>query len=161
MDDALERLGAVLDWAALWGMELDTRFRVLAATFEPSLERYPWGESDDRRVQVLFFPVSTILASLRRLDEDEPALVTFDVAHLVDVVAAFDGATVPPPLLGRPEPKPGEWGPRFSLEGRSTTADGTRNTLTVQLRTEDLELDLFARFDDAEVKDPAGEELPL
>jgi hypothetical protein len=161
VSEELERLETVLDGAALWGMELDTRFRVLAATFEPTTDRYPWGDTVDRRVQVLFFPVSTILASLRHLTEGAPTLASFTVEQLVEVVAAFDGAAVEAPLFGRPEPRPGEWGPQLSLEGRSTAPDGTRNTLTIELRTDDLELDLFVRFDESQVKGTAGEDLPL
>ena len=162
-----DRLEPVLESARLWGVELDTRYRVLACTFEPTAERYPWpsggnGEAEgDRRIQVLGFPVSTILASLRRETEEERELLEFGEEQLVDVVAAFDGAPVSGPLFGLPEPRPGSWGPRFSLQGRSSAPDGTRRTLTIAVRHEELALDVFARFDELTLKDAAGEDLPL
>lgn len=157
----LAALESVMDGAALWGLELDPRFRVLAATLEPTVERYPWGETDDRRVQMLCFPVSTILGSLRRDLPTETELLSFTEAQLVEVVAAFDGASVAAPLFGQPEPRPGSWGPRFSLEGRSSAPDGTSRTLTIALAHQDLTLHLFARFDEVELKAADGTELAL
>lgn len=157
----LAALEAVLDGAALWGLELDPRFRVLAATFEPTAERYPWGETDDRRVQLLCFPVSTILGSFRRNLPLETELLSFTEAQLVDVVEAFGGAPVAAPLFAQPEPRPGLWGPRFSLEGRSSAPDGIRTTLTIAIAHEDLTLHLFARFDEVQLKAPDGTELAL
>jgi hypothetical protein len=160
-DVHLPTLEHVLDGAALWGIELDPKFRVLAATLEPTAERYPWGDPDDRRVQLLCFPVSTILGSFRRNLPMETELLSFTEAQLVDVVAAFDGARVSAPLFGRPEPRPGSWGPRFSLEGRSSAPDGVSKTLTVALAHEDLTLHLFARFDEVQLKAADGRELAL
>jgi hypothetical protein len=154
--DELGALEEALDGAALLGLELEPRYRVLAATFEPTAERYPWGEVADRRIQVLCFPVSTILVSLRRHVDDKVVVQTFDIEQLLDVVIALDGAPVTAPLFGLPEPRPWKWGPEFSAQGRSTAPDGTRRTITLSPRTEDLELDVFARFDETEVKDPAG-----
>ncbi|MBS3941194.1 MAG: hypothetical protein KG028_09580 [Actinobacteria bacterium] len=148
--------------ATLWGLELDPRYRVLAVTLELAPEAHPAGEVPDRRVQLLLHPVSTILASLRSLGPDgSRRLHTFGDGQLVEVTAAFGGAPLEAPLFGRPEPRPGEWGPQFSLEGRSTAPDGVQQTVTVSAATEDLELDLFARFDVAECKDPAGQPLEL
>lgn len=157
----LDALGDVLAGAALWGMELDPKFRVLAVTFEPTVERYAWGDAEDRRIQVLCFPVSTILASLRRDAVDTTEVLAFEEGQLVDVVAALDGPPVTTPVFGRPEPRPGAWGPRFSMEGRATAGDGVRNTLLVEARNDDLAFDVFARFDDVEVKDAAGSPLTL
>jgi hypothetical protein len=159
--EELGRLEAVLEGAALWGLELDPRFRVLAATFEPTAARYPWEGADDRRLQVLLFPVSTILASLRQREQERLVVRRFADDQLVDVVAAFAGAAVEAPLFGRPEPRPGQWAPEWSLEGRSSAPDGIRHTCTVSLRQDDLELDLFVRFDDVELKDVAGDDLSL
>lgn len=146
--------------ATLWGLELDPRFRVLAATLELTPDAHPSGDVPDRRVQLLVHPVSTILASLRSVAPDGTRrLHTFDDGQLVDVAAAVGGATLRPPLFGRGEPRPGQWGPQFSLEGRSSAPDGVQQTLTISVATDDLELDLFARFDEAEVKDPDGESL--
>lgn len=169
----LDDLERVLDGAALLGLELDTRYRVLAATFEPQDDHYPWGRGVggvtvvDRRIQVLLSPVSTILASLRRTvpgtADPRTEIYTFGEDQLVDVVAAFGGAPVEPPLFGRAEPRPGSWAPQWSLEGRSTAGDGTTRTVTVSVRTVDadgsLALDLFARFDELLVKDPFGTDL--
>ncbi|HSK24825.1 MAG TPA: hypothetical protein VK906_16695 [Egicoccus sp.] len=150
----------VFTGATLWGLELEPRFRVLAVTLELAPDFHPAGEVADRRVQLLVHPVSTILASLRGLMPDGTRrLHTFEDTQLLDVTAALGGATLRPPLFGRPEPRPGQWAPRFSLEGRSTAPDGTRQTLTVEVRTEDLDFDLFARYDDAELKDPDGADL--
>jgi hypothetical protein len=156
------RLEPVLEGARLWGAELDTRYRVLALTVEPAADRYPWGDdAADRRIQVLCHPVSTILISLVRHTDEGRALLEFSEEQLVDVVAALDGPTLEPPLFGRAEPRPGEWGPRFSLQGRSTAGDGTRTTLCVRPRTEELSFDLFARVDHLEVRDPEGGALTL
>ncbi|WP_052667450.1 hypothetical protein [Nitriliruptor alkaliphilus] len=169
----LTELESVLDGAALLGLELDTRYRVLAATLEPTPDRYPWRsgvggvEVVDRRVQVLVAPVSTILGSLRRrVPTDEGGrteVYTFSDEQLVDVVSAFDGAPVATPLFGQPEPRPGTWAPEWSLEGRSTAGDGVTHTFTVSVRHDDdageLALDLFVRFDEVHVKDPFGTEL--
>ena len=158
----LSGLEHVLEGAALWGLEIDPRFRVLAATFEPTADRYPWdAEADDRRIQVLCFPVSTILASVRRENDEVKELLAFEEEQLVDVVAAFGGAPVEGPLFGQPEPRPGTWGPRYSLEGRSSAPDGISHTLTVHAWADDLQLSLFARFDDIEVKDRDGRDLDL
>jgi hypothetical protein len=154
-------LEAALDGAALLGLELEPRYRVLAATFEPTAERYPWGDVADRRIQVLCFPVSTILVSLRRHVDGKVVVQTFDIEQLLDVVIALDGAPVTAPLFWLPEPRPGQWGPEFSAQGRSTAPDGTRRTITLSPCTEDLELDVFARFDDLELKNALGEMLAV
>lgn len=155
----LSGLEVVLDGAALWGLELEPRFRVLAATVEP--RDAVWGEAADRRVQVLCFPVSTILASLRRTTEGRREVLTFEEPQLVDVAAAFGGAPLAGPVFGRPEPRPGTWGPSFSLEGRSSAPDGTGRTVTWSVAADDLQLDVFARFDDLELRDARGEPLAL
>ena len=159
---SLERLETVLDGAAVLGLELDIRYRVLAATLEPDATRDPWPHRDDRRVQLLAFPVSTILASLRRRQPDgQVALLTFTEAQLVEVVAAIDAPRWRSPVFGRPEPRPGEWGPRFSLEGRSSAPDGTRSSLRLELGDDEVDLEVFARFDEVALKDPDGADLAL
>lgn len=161
----LDELDQALDGATLLGLELDPRYRVLAATLEPVAGRAPWetADADDRRLQLLCAPVSTILASLRRVDHGRVEVLRFAETQLVDVVAALDGPTVATPLFGRPEPRPGTWAPTWSLEGRSNAPDGTRRTLTVQVERPEadgtLELDVFARFDDVQVRDAAGRDL--
>jgi hypothetical protein len=154
-------LEAVLDGAALWGAELDTRYRVLALTLEPTADRYAWGETSDRRIQVLLFPVSTILASLRAVVDGKATLQTFDADQLVDVAGAFGGVEVASPIFGGGEPRPGEWGPQFSMQGRSSAPDGTNATASISVHTDDAMLDVFARFDEVNVKGPQGANLQL
>jgi hypothetical protein len=162
---SIEELDQVLSGAGLLGLELDTRYRVLAATFELLPGRSPWveGPDDDRRVQLLASPVSTVLASVRRVTDQRTEVLAFTEDQLVDVVTAFDGAAVDGPLFGSPEPRPGSWAPQWSLEGRSSAPDGTGRTLTVSTRAADgdgrLELDLFARFDELQVNGPDGSTL--
>jgi hypothetical protein len=171
-DAAIAALESALAGARLLGLELDTRYRVLALTVEPDGPADPWGgevaDDDvevDRRRQLLVSPVSTVLASLRRSPGGgEPVQVlTFADDQLVDVAAAFGGARLETPLFGRPEPRPGSWAPAWSLEGRSTAGDGVGRTLTVRVRTDDdpgeLALDLFARFDEVLVRDADGRDL--
>ena len=161
-DAEVARLTELLDGAAVLGAELEPTYRVLALTLEPTVERSPWGETGDRRVQLLASPVSTLLVSLRRVASDgKKELLTFEQDRLVDVVAALDGPAVDAPLFGRPEPRPGEWGPRFSLEGRSTAPDGTSRTLRLELAAEDLSFGLFARFDQVELRDATGQPLAV
>jgi hypothetical protein len=154
-------LEAALERSRLLGAELDPRYRVLAVTLEVPAEPAGWELGDDLRVQLLCHPVSTILASLRRDTGGTKELLAFDEAQLVDVVAALDAPVVQPPLFGRAEPRPGEWGPRFSFEGRSTAPDGVTQTLTLQAVAGDLSFNLFARFDELELKDATGQTLPL
>lgn len=161
-DAEVAALDGMLEDALLLGAELEPRYRVLALTVEPALERYVWEASPaDRRLQVLVSPVSTMLVSLRRAAGDGYELLTFTEDQLVDVVAVLDGPRLSAPLFGRPEPRPGEWSPRFSLEGRSSAPDGTTRTIRVEVEHEELRLGLFARFDQVEVRDPAGRSLRL
>lgn len=148
-----------LDGAAVLGIELEPKFRVLGLTLEPTVETTTAHGEDvgDRRLQLACFPVSTILGSLRQSTADGITVLRFSEAQLVDVVAAFDGASLSSPIFGRPEPRPGSWAPTFSLEGRSTAPDGVTATITVSLRRDDLALDLFARFDEWRLLDATGE----
>ncbi|MEX2328558.1 MAG: hypothetical protein WD575_02415, partial [Nitriliruptoraceae bacterium] len=157
--DVVERLTR---GSALWGIELDPRYRVLGATIQPSavgwsaLEAAVGAQADtDDRVQVLVFPVSVILGSLREDDGGALRIRTFEAEQLVDVSARLGGAAVAAPVLGRPEPQPGEWAPQWSLEGRSNAPDGRRRTITWSVQEGPLALDVFARFDDLEVRDSA------
>jgi hypothetical protein len=156
-------LETVLDGAALLGAELEPRYRVLALTVEPQPESYAWQPRPrDLRLQVLASPVSTMLVALRRTGPDgQRELLTFADEQLLDVVAALDGPSLSLPVFARPEPRPGEWAPRFSLEGRSTAPDGTARTLRLEVEHDDLWLGLFARFDQVEVRDATGRALRL
>lgn len=131
-----------------WGLELEPVWRVLAVTVEP-----PGGAAP---VQVLCSPVSVLLASLTRHDGERPAIVTFEADRLPEVSARLGGATIGPEPFGAPEPRPGAWGPRLSLEGRSSAPDGTGSTLLLDLADDDARLRLFARFDAVEVRAADG-----
>ena len=153
----LRAIGEVISGARCWGIELDARYRVLAVTVEPDPLRAP-GTAGEH--QLLCFPTSVLLVAVTRPvvedDEARTALMTFDMDQLTAVSERFAGASIDGDAFGRPEPRPGTWGPRYSLEGRSSAADGTRATLTLDLATEDgSRLQLFARFDDAELRDAA------
>ena len=153
--EGIDALSDVVTGARCWGIELDPRYRVLAVTVEPDPLRAP-GRAGE--YQLLCFPVSVLLVTVTRpLVEDgtpRTALVTFDLEQLTAVSERFAGATIDGGPFGGPEPRPGTWGPRYSLEGRTSAADGTRRTLHLDLATEDgSRLRLFARFDDAELRD--------
>lgn len=150
------RVQTSLDGALLWGIELEPTWRVLGVTLEPDPRAWP-RPGGDRRVQLLGFPVSTILASLRRSGDQGGAVLTFAQEQLLDVSGAFAGASLELLRFGWPEPPPGDWGPAFSLQGRSSAPDGTRRTVTLRVAHDDLTLDLFARFDDLELKDANGQ----
>jgi hypothetical protein len=151
----MQAIGDVVTGARCWGIELDPRYRVLAVTVEPDPLRAPGTPGEH---QLLCFPVSVLLVTVTRpLVEDgaqRTAVVTFDLEQLTAVSERFGGAVIGTSPFGHPEPRPGTWGPRHSLEGRTSAADGTRATLTLDLRTEDgARLRLFARFDDVELRD--------
>lgn len=153
----LTALGAIITGARCWGIELDPQYRVLAITVEPHPLRTP-GTAGEH--QLLCFPTSVLLVAVTRpVVEDgraRTAVVTFALDQLTAVSERFAGATIEASPFGHPEPRPGSWGPRYSLEGRSSAADGTRATLHLDLATEDgSRLRLFARFDAAELRDTA------
>jgi hypothetical protein len=150
-------IGQVVDGARCWGIELDPRYRVLAVTVEPDPLRTP-GTAGEH--QLLCFPTSVLLVAVTRpVDEDggaRTALMTFDLDQLTAVSERFAGTTIDGQPFSHPEPRPGTWGPRYSLEGRTSAADGTKATLTLDLTTEDgSRLRLFARCDDVELRDAA------
>ena len=156
--DPLERL---LAGAALVGAELDLRYRVLGATVEPPEEAHPQPGADDLRLQVLCHPVSTVLGVLEREVDGARHLETFEAEQLSDVTAAFSGAPLAAPVLGRPEPRPGQWGPQFSIQGRSTAPNGRRRTVTLEVASFDARLRLFVRCDEVELRDAGGNEVAL
>jgi len=155
--DVLDAIGSAIAGGRCWGLELDERYRVLAVTVEPDPLRAPGTTGE---LQLLCFPVSTFLASLTRPERDgsgRRALLTFTQEELVAVSQRLGGTAIGSDVFGRPEPRPGTWGPRHSLEGRSSAADGVRRTLTLELVDEDdTQLRVFARFDDVELRDRDG-----
>jgi hypothetical protein len=156
--DPLERL---LAGATFVGAELDLRYRVLGATIEPATDAHPRPGTDDLRLQLLCHPVSTVLGVLEREVDGARHLETFEAEQLSDVAAAFEGTPLQPPVLGRPEPRPGQWAPQFSIQGRSTAPNGRRRTVTLEVAAVDARLRLFVRCDEVELRDPAGEEVAL
>jgi len=153
----LSALTTVVAGARCWGIELDPRYRVLAVTVEPDPLRTP-GTAGEHLL--LCSPVSVLLVAVTRPVEEDgatrTALMTFDLEQLTAVSERFGGASIDATPFGQPEPRPGTWGPRYSLEGRTSAADGTSSTLTLDLAgDDDARLRLFARFDDAELRDAA------
>lgn len=148
-----------LEGAALWGAELDTRYRVLAATIEPDeagASSLGIEHAADLRLQMLIHPVSVVLAVLLRTDQEPAQLLTFEADNLIGVTTAFGGRPLETPLFGRPEPTPGSWAPQWSLEGRSSAPDGRANTLTLEVADDRAHLRLFARFDDLTLRSADG-----
>jgi len=153
--ELMQALSDVVGGARCWGVALDARYRVLAVTVEPDPFRSPLTVGEH---QLLCFPVSVLLVTVTRpIIEDgvrRTAVMTFDIDRLTEVSERFGGAVIPTDPFGRPEPRPTAWGPVHSLQGRTSAPDGTRNTLTLDLRTDDgARLQLFARFDDVELRD--------
>lgn len=143
--------------AVLWGVELEPRYRVLSATVELAGAGGTDPDGDrDARVLLVAHPVSTILAALRERTPEGSVLRRFTVEQLPDVAAALGGAHLEAPVLGRPEPRRGAWGPSFGLEGRSGAPDGTRRTVTLAAAQDDLRLDLFVRCDVVELRSAGG-----
>jgi hypothetical protein len=156
--NARAQLEERLEGALLWGIELEPRYRVLAATLElgPTQRADGDGGNADGRVLLVAHPVATILASVRELDRDPPVVRRFDVDQLPDVAAALGGGRLEGPIVGRPEPRRDAWGPGFGLEGRSSAADGTRTTVTLATAIDGLRLDLFVRCDVVELRTAEG-----
>ena len=146
----------------VWGAEIDIRFRVLALTVEPDRDAHPAPEADDRRLQVLLYPVSAVAASLVEATDDGPVVRQFAEDQLPDVVALFDGAiTSVDPLPERPADLDA-LSPRLSMRGQASVGDGIRHHLHLHLEAGDLTLDLWASFDEVEVRGPEqwGDALP-
>lgn len=157
-DDPLDDLRDLLRSGPVWGAEVDTRFRVLALTVEPGEGRHPDPSATDRRLQVLFHPVGRIAASLVEVTDDGPVVRRFAEELLPDVVSALDGALPQGDPLPPAPPDLDALAPRLSLRGEARTGDGTRHHLHLHLADEDLTLDLWAAFDDYEVRPPNAPE---
>lgn len=150
-----DQLRELLLAGPVWGAEIDTRFRVLAVTVEPSAEAHPEGEAADRRLQVLFHPVGTIAASLVQAGEDAPTTVLqFTEDQLPDVVSALDGPVPTGEPLPDALPDLAAMADRLSMRGAARTGDGTAHNLHLALDADDLHLDLWASYDVVEVHTP-------
>ncbi len=148
--------------ARVWGAEIDIRFRVLALTVEPPPVAHPDPDADDARLQLLLYPVSAVAASLVEHTDEGPVVRQFDEGQLPDVVALFEGATTTTdPLVERPADLDA-LAPRLSMRGQATMGDGILHHLHLHLEHGDLALDLWASFDELEVRGPDqwGDALP-
>lgn len=158
-DVELRALDKGLDGASLWGLELDTRYRVLAGTVEPIAEHHPYGDAPDRRLQLLLFPCSVIRARMTRQDADGNKVIErFEVGQLVDVLDRLDGPVMHGPFFDRRGP---EWGSEVSLRGESSAPDGRSHTFRVRLERDERTLELYATFDDVQVLTPESEDVPI
>ena len=149
----------LLDSARIWGAEIDIRFRVLALTVEPASPR---DTSGDPRLQVLLYPVSAVAASLVEDTDDGAVVRRFEQDQLPDVVAMFDGATTTAdPLPDRPADLDA-LAPRLSMRGQASVGDGILHHLHLHVEADELTLDLWASFDEVEVRGPDqwGDALP-
>lgn len=141
------------------GADIDIRYRVLAITVEPPADLHPGGDVDDRRLQVVVHPVGMIAAALvDRADPDRPTVMHFDETQLSDVVAAFADTTSTVPPFDAALPDVDALGERLSMFGSAQIGDGIASVLHLHLEAPDapLSLDLWAGFDELEVRDPAG-----
>lgn len=154
--EGLERL---LTQAPLLGAELDTTYRVLALTVEPSPDVHPEPDADDRRLQVLLHPISRVAAVYADTSTAPPVLHRFTEDQLVDVVASFDGAPGEWRVDG-PAPDPAAWAPELSMEGASNAPDGRAHHAVVDVSdAAGQRLRLAVWFDDIDVKRPDGSTL--
>lgn len=152
--DDKARLRDLLRSGPVWGAEIDTRYRVLALTIEPSAGDHPDPDVADRRLQVLLHPVSTVAASLVQDTGDGRTVLEFGEDQLPDVVATLGGPVpVGDPLPDAP-PDLDAIADRLSLRGRASTGDGTTHHLHLALESEDLVFELWASYDTAEVHTP-------
>ena len=153
MDDRIrDWIDEVLDGATCWGSELDTTYRVLALTVEPTADRHPDGAVEDRRLQLVLHPCSEVQA---RLVHAGRAIEQFGVGQLVAVVDRLGGAHLSSPVVtADPPPLTGE----LSLEGAAQpmVADGRTHAALVTLAGGERELTLRATYDEAELRRPDG-----
>lgn len=161
MQVSRDELRDLLRAGPVWGAEIDLKFRVLAVTVEPAPDAHPDPSATDRRLQVLFHPVSSVAASLVEHGEEGEVVRRFGEEQLPDVVAALGGAvTATDPLPGTPA-NLDALGPRLSLRGQASVADGFRDHLHLHLVADDLSLELWASFDEFEVRGPDETAQPL
>lgn len=152
MEVSRDQLRDLLRSGPVWGAEIDIRFRVLAVTVEPAAEAHPDPGAADQRLQVLFHPVSAVAASLVEHGDDGAVVRRFEQEQLPDVVAALGGAvTTTDPLPGAAADLDA-LGPRLSLRGQASVGDGFRDHLHLHLVADDLSLELWASFDEFEVR---------
>lgn len=155
------RLDRLLGGARLWGLELETRFRVLSATVEPVAERHPEPGADDPRLQVVLHPVGRIVASLVRRVDDRATIERFAEDHLALVVDRLEGPRLEAPVVDGPTPEPERWAPELSLEGAATVGDGDAHHAVFDVSAGERRLRVAAWFDEFELRRPDGSQLEL
>lgn len=149
----------LLSAARVWGLELETGFRVLAGTIEPAPDQHPDGpDVDDPRLQVILHPVSRVAGLLTRPSpEGRVVIERFDESQLPLVVDRFDGPVPTEVRLDGPAPEPSTWAPELSLEGASNAPDGRSHTLDLLLEGPGgRRLRLAVWFDELELRRPDG-----
>lgn len=142
----------VLDGATCWGAELDTTYRVLAATIEPLPARHPDGDTLDGRLQLVLHPCSEVAA---RLVHRGTTLERFSVDRLVQVVDRLDGPVLTAPVVTADVPP---LGGELSLEGaaRPMVQDGRTHAALFELEGGERRLTLRVTYDQAELRRPDG-----
>lgn len=161
MNDHLSELVTrLMATSPVLGADVDIRYRVLAVTVEPSEDDHPVAPAPaDRRLQVVVHPVGTIVAALvDHANPMTPTVLHFDETQLADVVNAFaDAVSTVAPFEGE-VPDVDELGDRLSMFGSAQTGDGTASILHLHLDEPDgtLTLDLWATFDELDLRDAAG-----
>jgi len=151
-DRTRDWIDEVLDGAACWGAELDTTYRVLGVTVEPSASAHPDGDVEDRRLQLVLHPCSEVSA---RLVHEGQTVEQFTVEQLVAVVDRFDGALLRAPVVtADPPPMAGE----LSLHGAAkvNVIDGRTHAAQLYLAGDDRTLTLRVTYDEAELRRPDG-----
>ncbi len=162
MDDTMRgRVRDLLRSGPVWGAEIDIKFRVLAVTVEPPAAVHPRPDATDRRLQVVLHPVGNVAAALRERGPEGVTVLRFTEEQLADVVATLDGPTPSDDPLPDARPDLDGLGERVSMRGEAKTGDGLRHQLHLALASGDLEFDLWATFDEVEVRDPAGDVLAI
>lgn len=157
-----ELVGGLLSTSPVLGADVDIRFRVLAITIEPDVGEHPTPDVDDRRLQVVVHPVGTIAAALvDHADPDRPTVLQFDETNLSDVVSAFSDTVSTVPAFPATMVDVDELGDRLSMFGAAQTGDGDASVLHLHLDQPDgtLTLDLWATFDELELRTPDGQQV--
>lgn len=156
-------LGVALNEATLLGVELDPSRRIAGATFWVLTLPESGPEPEDCRAQILFHPVGRIAASLRngRWDDPDAEVVPFGVEELLSTVQSFGGL----PIYGWEyidlhEKRLEQWGDRLSLDWRSGN-DGVSHSIALFQDSGDRILDLCIWFDELQIRDPAGNGIPV
>jgi hypothetical protein len=158
--DLRRQLGIALNESTLLGFEVDPASRIGAATLSVLTLPETGPAPADRRIQILFFPVGRVVASLREGPPEEEKLVPFGITELLTVVQSFGGL----PIYGWEffdiEDSAAGWRSAPSLDWFSG-AGGSAHSITVFQEGPDRLLDLSVWFDELEIRTPTGEVVPI